>query len=142
MGQRRLRLDAELVRRSLARSREHARELIASGRVSINGHRAEKPATGVAVDADIVVREPAEGEVDYASRGGHKLAGALAAFAADGLTVSGARCLDAGASDYVSKPIDMDQLLAVLRVQLARRGEVVDSAAPVSGAQGLERQTQ
>ena len=98
MGQRRLRLDAELVRRSLARSREHARELIASGRVSINGHRAEKPATGVAVDADIVVREPAEGEVDYASRGGHKLAGALAAFAADGLTVSGARCLDAGAS--------------------------------------------
>jgi len=52
------------------------------------------------------------------------------------------KCLDAGASDYVSKPIDMDQLLAVLRVQLARRGEVVDSAAPVSGAQGLERQTQ
>ena len=35
------------------------------------------------------------------------------------------KCLEAGASDYVSKPIDMDQLLAVLRVQLARRGEVV-----------------
>ncbi|SDA12404.1 Signal transduction histidine kinase [Methylobacterium sp. UNC378MF] len=53
------------------------------------------------------------------------------------------KCLEAGASDYVSKPIDMDQLLAVLRVQLARRGEVLNGAAPVrGGAQDLERQTQ
>ncbi|WP_046868268.1 hybrid sensor histidine kinase/response regulator [Microvirga massiliensis] len=28
------------------------------------------------------------------------------------------KCLEAGASDYVSKPVDIDQLLAVLRVQL------------------------
>jgi CheY-like chemotaxis protein len=28
------------------------------------------------------------------------------------------KCLEAGASDYVAKPIDIDQLLAVLRVQL------------------------
>jgi 23S rRNA (cytidine1920-2'-O)/16S rRNA (cytidine1409-2'-O)-methyltransferase len=35
---------------------------------------------------------------EYVSRGGHKLAGALAAFAAGGLTVAGRRCLDAGAS--------------------------------------------
>jgi 23S rRNA (cytidine1920-2'-O)/16S rRNA (cytidine1409-2'-O)-methyltransferase len=34
----------------------------------------------------------------YVSRGGHKLAGALAAFAPLGLTVTGRRCLDAGAS--------------------------------------------
>jgi len=34
----------------------------------------------------------------YASRGGHKLAGALAEFAEQGLTVAGRRCLDAGAS--------------------------------------------
>ena len=34
---RRLRLDAELVRRGLARSREHASELIGAGRVSVNG---------------------------------------------------------------------------------------------------------
>jgi CheY-like chemotaxis protein len=30
------------------------------------------------------------------------------------------KCLEAGASDYVSKPVDIDQLLAVLRVQLGR----------------------
>ena len=35
---------------------------------------------------------------EYVSRGGHKLAGALAAFAPGGLTVAGRRCLDAGAS--------------------------------------------
>jgi CheY-like chemotaxis protein len=53
------------------------------------------------------------------------------------------KCLEAGATDYVSKPIDMDQLLAVLRVQLARRGEVVNGTAPVRGAaQDFERQTQ
>jgi CheY-like chemotaxis protein len=28
------------------------------------------------------------------------------------------KCLESGASDYVAKPIDIDQLLAVLRVQL------------------------
>jgi DNA-binding response OmpR family regulator len=30
------------------------------------------------------------------------------------------KCLEAGATDYVSKPVDVDQLLAVLRVQLER----------------------
>jgi 23S rRNA (cytidine1920-2'-O)/16S rRNA (cytidine1409-2'-O)-methyltransferase len=94
---RRLRLDAELVRRGLARSREHASELIAAGRVSLNKVVATKPATGVSTDADLVVREDPDSP-DYASRGGHKLAGALAAFASLGLEVAGRRCLDAGAS--------------------------------------------
>ena len=31
------------------------------------------------------------------------------------------KCLDAGASDYVTKPVDMDQLTSVLRVWLAGR---------------------
>jgi len=97
MGVRRLRLDAELVRRGLARSRDHAAELIAEGRVSVQGHRASKPATAVTVDADLVVRADPD-KPDYVSRGGHKLAGALAAFAPAGLTVAGRRCLDAGAS--------------------------------------------
>ena len=97
MAPRRLRLDAELVRRSLARSREHASDLIAEGRVSVNGHVATKPATGVTTDADLVVREDPD-RIDYVSRGGHKLAGALADFGDLGLSVSGRRCLDAGAS--------------------------------------------
>ncbi|MCW2849540.1 MAG: hemolysin [Marmoricola sp.] len=97
MPPRRLRLDAELVRRGLARSREHASELIAAGRVSVNKAVASKPATGVTTDADLVVREDPSSP-DYASRGGHKLAGALAVFGPLGLEVAGRRCLDAGAS--------------------------------------------
>jgi 23S rRNA (cytidine1920-2'-O)/16S rRNA (cytidine1409-2'-O)-methyltransferase len=97
---RRLRLDAELVRRGLARSRDHAAELIADGRVSVAGARATKPATGVTTDVALVVTaDPGiPGGEEYASRGGHKLAGALAAFEPEGLAVRGRRCLDAGAS--------------------------------------------
>ncbi len=91
----RARLDAELVRRGLARSREHASALIAAGEVSVNGAPAVKPATNVAKDTPIVVKTP---EQQWASRGAHKLIGALDAFAPEGLTVSGRRCLDAGAS--------------------------------------------
>ncbi|NYG57479.1 23S rRNA (cytidine1920-2'-O)/16S rRNA (cytidine1409-2'-O)-methyltransferase [Nocardioides daedukensis] len=97
MPPRRLRLDAELVRRNLARSREHASELIAARRVKVNGALAAKSATGVTTDVAIVVIEDPD-RPDYVSRGGHKLAGALAAFMPLGLTVSGRRVLDAGAS--------------------------------------------
>ncbi len=97
MPPRRLRLDQELVRRGLARSREHASELVAAGRVRVSGAVATKPATGVTTDVAIVVREDPT-SVDYVSRGGHKLAGALEAFAAHGVSVEGKRCLDAGAS--------------------------------------------
>jgi 23S rRNA (cytidine1920-2'-O)/16S rRNA (cytidine1409-2'-O)-methyltransferase len=38
------------------------------------------------------------GGAEYVSRGGHKLAGALARFEPQGLAVAGRRCLDAGAS--------------------------------------------
>jgi 23S rRNA (cytidine1920-2'-O)/16S rRNA (cytidine1409-2'-O)-methyltransferase len=94
---RRLRLDAELVRRSLARSREHASELIAAGRVTVSGVVATKPATGVTTDVAIVVKDDPL-TPDYVSRGAHKLAGALDAFEPLGLSVAGRRCLDAGAS--------------------------------------------
>ena len=30
------------------------------------------------------------------------------------------KCIQAGASDYVSKPVDIDQLISVLRVSLQR----------------------
>ena len=91
----RRRLDAELVRRGLARSREHAGQLIGDGRVKVGGQRAAKAATQVEAGAAILVAE-AGGAPEYVSRGGHKLAGALAAFA--GLEAKGRVCLDAGAS--------------------------------------------
>jgi 23S rRNA (cytidine1920-2'-O)/16S rRNA (cytidine1409-2'-O)-methyltransferase len=94
---RRLRLDAELVRRGLARSREHAAELIAARRVKVAGAVAGKPATGVTTDVALVVLEDPD-RPDYVSRGGHKLAGALAAFEPAGFVVADRRCLDAGAS--------------------------------------------
>ena len=89
----RARLDAELVRRGLARSRQQAAELIEQGRVAVRGVPAGKPATVVDRDTPVTVRDT--GERDWASRGAHKLIGALDAFAVD---VTGARCLDAGAS--------------------------------------------
>jgi 23S rRNA (cytidine1920-2'-O)/16S rRNA (cytidine1409-2'-O)-methyltransferase len=92
---RRQRLDAELVRRRLARSRDHAAELIGQGRVTVGGVVAAKPATAVPVDAAVVVLE-AEHPVDFVSRGGHKLCGALADL--PGLVVAGRNALDAGAS--------------------------------------------
>jgi 23S rRNA (cytidine1920-2'-O)/16S rRNA (cytidine1409-2'-O)-methyltransferase len=116
----RARLDAELVRRGLARSREQAGELVAAGLVAVAGQRAAKPATQVARDTPITVTE--SGEPEYVSRGGHKLAGALAVFGGPGghggagspsviggipggrppgqrsLVVQGRPCLDAGAS--------------------------------------------
>src|SRR5436309_12570101 len=90
-----MRLDAELVRRGLARSREHAAQLIAAGRVSARGTVATKPATAIETDAPVVVREDAD-DPGWASRGAHKLLGALEKF--DSLSVEGKRCLDAGAS--------------------------------------------
>lgn len=65
--------------------------------MKVAGALATKPATAVTTDAAIVVREDPD-KPDYVSRGGHKLAGALAAFEQLGLSVEGRRCLDAGAS--------------------------------------------
>lgn len=94
---RRARVDAELVRRGLARSREHAVELIGSGRVLIGGSVASKAATAVEPGTPLLVKDIPD-EVSWASRGAHKLLGALAAFEPHGLSVDGKRCLDAGAS--------------------------------------------
>ena len=89
----RRRLDAELVRRGYARSRQQASELIEQGRVVVRGVPAGKPAT--VVDPDTPVTVTAGDEREWASRGAHKLIGALDAFDTD---VTGLRCLDAGAS--------------------------------------------
>jgi 23S rRNA (cytidine1920-2'-O)/16S rRNA (cytidine1409-2'-O)-methyltransferase len=90
---RRARVDAELVRRGLARSRQQAAELIGAGRVTIDGMPAVKAATAVAVTSALAVEGAAERT--WVSRGAHKLIGALDTF---GIDVTGRRCLDAGAS--------------------------------------------
>jgi 23S rRNA (cytidine1920-2'-O)/16S rRNA (cytidine1409-2'-O)-methyltransferase len=86
-------LDAELVRRELARSREQAADLIEKRSVLVNGIPATKPATQVDAETSIVIAGDRD---DFVSRGGHKLAGALDAFT--DIEVTGKRSLDAGAS--------------------------------------------
>ena len=89
------RLDAELVRRGLARSREHAVTLLRSGQVRLPGRSRLKPATPVTPE-DLI--EVTGATTEYVSRGGHKLAGALDVFSTYGLDVLGRAALDVGAS--------------------------------------------
>jgi 23S rRNA (cytidine1920-2'-O)/16S rRNA (cytidine1409-2'-O)-methyltransferase len=88
----RLRLDALLVARGLAPSRERAQALIMAGLVSVDGKPADKPGRAVPVDAGIAVTGK---DHPWVSRGGVKLAAALDAF---GVSPEGRRCLDVGAS--------------------------------------------
>lgn len=87
------RLDAELVRRGLARSRDNAADLIESRKVLVSGIPASKPATQVDAETSIIIQGERN---DFVSRGGHKLAGALDHFSE--ISVEGKRALDAGAS--------------------------------------------
>lgn len=91
------RLDAELVRRKIARSREAAVQMIKAGRVEVGGFAATKPATAVTGDVSIRVTGADEDD-NWASRGAHKLLGALEEFEPQGLDISGRAVLDAGAS--------------------------------------------
>ncbi len=88
----RRRLDAELVRRGLARSRTDAVAAIREGRVTVAGAPAGNPARLVDDAFAVHVGEPA---ARFVSRGGLKLDHALQVFAID---VAAQRWLDAGAS--------------------------------------------
>ena len=90
----RRRLDVELVRRGLAPSRARAVDAIVAGRVSVSGSPATTAARQVDAAEPIVV-SPESGVDPFVSRGGTKLAGALAAFSVD---PTGARAVDVGAS--------------------------------------------
>ncbi len=91
-----IRVDAELVRRGLARSRTHAAELIEAGVVLLDGDVVQKPARQVnPAQALRVVSERTE---DYVSRGAYKLLGALEVLGENAPRIEGRRCLDAGAS--------------------------------------------
>jgi 23S rRNA (cytidine1920-2'-O)/16S rRNA (cytidine1409-2'-O)-methyltransferase len=89
------RLDTELVRRGLARSRGHAQALVAAGDVQVDERPATKASTPVTAASSLRVRE--EGP-RWVSRAAPKLLGALDAFGPRGLEVRGKRCLDVGAS--------------------------------------------
>jgi 23S rRNA (cytidine1920-2'-O)/16S rRNA (cytidine1409-2'-O)-methyltransferase len=90
----RVRLDALLVTRGVAPSRERARALIMAGEVRVDGRMVDKPGTLVPAAAECAL-VGAGAELRYASRGGLKLEHALNAF---GLDPGGGVCLDVGAS--------------------------------------------
>jgi signal transduction histidine kinase/DNA-binding response OmpR family regulator/HAMP domain-containing protein len=48
------------------------------------------------------------------------------------------KCLDAGASDYIAKPVDIELLLALLRVWVARGREAQAAAAPTIAMEAAE----
>ena len=86
-----MRLDQELVHRGLAQSREEAKRLILAGEVLVGGHRADKPATPVNCEIDIIVKQRPK----FVSRGGFKLEAALDHFS---IEVKDRIALDIGSS--------------------------------------------
>lgn len=87
----RSRLDAALVYRELARSREHAVRLIKDGLVVVEGTVIRKPSFPVTHSNLVTVS--GGGEPEWASRGAYKLLGALEEFAPAGLDLTGKRFL-------------------------------------------------
>lgn len=121
------RLDVELVRRGVARSREMAAGLVGDGRVLVAGLPARKPSMAVTDDSRIAVES---GDHDhYVSRGALKLLSAIKTFTPARLRIEGRRCLDAGSStggftqvlleqgagSVVAVDVGTDQLAAELR---------------------------
>jgi len=89
------RLDAELVRRGMARSRGHARDLVPGGAVAVEKAVVTKASWAVGPDTAIRV---AHATTPAVSRAAAKLSAALDAFGEEGLTVPGKRAVDVGAS--------------------------------------------
>jgi 23S rRNA (cytidine1920-2'-O)/16S rRNA (cytidine1409-2'-O)-methyltransferase len=85
------RLDILMVEQELAPSREKARALIMAGEVLVSGQQVDKPGTRIDIAAEITVKAKPR----FVSRGGDKLAGALAAFPVE---VADRICADVGAS--------------------------------------------
>ncbi|MBN9606684.1 MAG: TlyA family RNA methyltransferase [Actinomycetales bacterium] len=127
------RLDVELVRRGLARSRAHARAAIEEGRVEVDGRVATKPAAPTAHSAAIEVRDPDR----YVARSAHKLIAALDALAIDpagrlaldvGASTGGFTqvLLERGAREVIALDVGHDQLVPELRAD--PRVRVVEGA--------------
>ncbi|MBR7742088.1 TlyA family RNA methyltransferase [Phycicoccus sp. BSK3Z-2] len=90
-----VRLDVELVRRGLARSRGEARDLVRDGHVLVDGLPPRKPAQEVDAETGL---EVSSGAPRVVGRAAHKLAAAFATWGPHGLTATGRRCVDVGAS--------------------------------------------
>jgi 23S rRNA (cytidine1920-2'-O)/16S rRNA (cytidine1409-2'-O)-methyltransferase len=86
------RLDALIVARGLAQSRDRARALVLAGEVEVNGRPVTKAGVSVDADAAVVLRVP---DHPWVGRGGLKLAHALDEF---GVEPAGMIALDVGAS--------------------------------------------
>ncbi len=87
-----MRLDRRLVDSGLVATRERARAVILEGRVEVAGRKREKPGTWVGPEEPVTLIRP---DHPYVSRGGVKLAGALASF---DVNPQGRVALDVGAS--------------------------------------------
>jgi 23S rRNA (cytidine1920-2'-O)/16S rRNA (cytidine1409-2'-O)-methyltransferase len=85
------RLDAELVRRGIARSRAQAAQAIAEGRVTVDGVPVAKASARIGSEAALAL----SGDDGYVSRAAHKLIAALDGF---GVDPAGRFALDIGAS--------------------------------------------
>ena len=94
-GTARVRVDRELVRRGLVRSREEALAAVAANRVQVDGAPVRKASTLVRADQRLIVGGPPP---RFVSRGGEKLVHALDAFEPLGVDPRGLRVLDAGMS--------------------------------------------
>jgi 23S rRNA (cytidine1920-2'-O)/16S rRNA (cytidine1409-2'-O)-methyltransferase len=89
------RADVLLVDRGLCETRARAQAMIVAGRVFSGEVRVDKPGQQLLIEAPLALRGD---DNPYVSRGGLKLAGALASFAPHGLDIRGKVAVDVGAS--------------------------------------------
>ncbi|NHA67786.1 TlyA family RNA methyltransferase [Phycicoccus flavus] len=120
------RLDAELVRRGLARSRGDARDLVAAGRVSVDGRPARKPAHPVDPVSDIVLSGDG---ARWVGRGALKLRAALDRWTPLGLDVRGRSAVDVGASTGGFTEVLLDAGAAHVVALDVGRGQLVPALA-------------
>lgn len=130
------RLDAELVRRKLAKSREEAKALIESESVKVAGVLATKPTRQVETSVAITVTSPAE---KYVSRGAYKLLGVLNQFEPFGLSLADRIVLDAGASTGGFTQVSLEKGAALVHAVDVGYGQIAWSLRTDARVNVVER---